>query len=337
MNEQTAIIRHEDAPLVLAGQAADRAAAHSVFSDYRSRKARGTRRVQDNDLRLFARYLRAAGVAAEDMLQPASWHGVSWGIVSGFVRYLVAEGQAVASINRALSTVKVYSKLAAQAGALSPEALALIRTVAGYGHKEGKRLDEARQKARTGSKKAEPTSIPPEAAKALKSQGDTPQGARDALLMCLLLDHGLRCGEVAILEWKDVDTEGAYLTFFRPKVDKLQKHRLSRDTRHALARYRQEVAIYNGPLLLASDKCERLITSSRMSTRALNKRVAVLGLAAGLSPLSPHDCRHYWATTLSNRGVQIKALQDAGGWSSPMMPLRYVASAAIANDGAEVD
>jgi site-specific recombinase XerD len=34
---------------------------------------------------------------------------------------------------------------------------------------------------------------------ALKTQPDTPQGRRDALLMCLLLDHGLRVGEVAIL------------------------------------------------------------------------------------------------------------------------------------------
>jgi hypothetical protein len=42
-------------------------------------------------------------------------------------------------------------------------------------------------------------------AKKLKSQPDTPQGRRDALLMCLLLDHGLRVGEVARLQVSDFD------------------------------------------------------------------------------------------------------------------------------------
>jgi integrase len=69
----------------------------------------------------------------------------------------------------------------------------------------------------------------------------------------------------------------------------------------------------------------------------MNKRVAMLGQAAGLEALSPHDCRHYWATVLSRKDTQIRALQDAGGWSSPAMPLRYAESARIANEGAEVD
>jgi integrase len=40
-------------------------------------------------------------------------------------------------------------------------------------------------------------------AKVLKSQPDSPQGRRDVLLMCLLLDHGLRVGEAIRLEVVD--------------------------------------------------------------------------------------------------------------------------------------
>jgi integrase len=337
MNDEYAIVLITEAPLVVAGRVADRVAAGTVFAEYRSRKAVNTLRAQDSDLALFAHYLEAAQLDAGDLLEPEAWRGISWGLVSGFVRWLVAEGLAVASINRALSTVKAYSKLAAQAGAVSPEALALIRAVAGYGHKEAKRLDEARKMPRSGYKKAEATSIPPALARALKCQPDTPQGARDALLMCLLLDHGLRVGEVARLEWSAIDQNSEYLTFYREKVDKTQTHRLSRDTGVALARYRQMVAFYTGPLLLASDKRGWLVEGSQMSTRAMNNRVAVLGQVAGVEGLSPHDCRHYWATMLSRKGTQIRALQDAGGWSSPAMPLRYAESARIANDGAEVD
>jgi integrase len=34
---------------------------------------------------------------------------------------------------------------------------------------------------------------------------------------------------------------------------------------------------------------------------------------ASIAKLSPHDCRHYWATTAMRAGTDIKALQDAGG------------------------
>jgi site-specific recombinase XerD len=269
MNDELAITRRDEAPLVLAGQAADRAVASSVFADYRSRKAANTLRAQNSDLALFVRYLHAAQFDAGDLLESEVWRGVSWGLVSGFVRWLVSEGLAVASINRALSTVKAYSKLAAQADAVSAEALALIRTVAGYSYKEAKRLDEARQTARVGHKKAEPTSITTVLAHVLKVQPDTPQGIRDALLICLLLDHGLRVGEVARLEWRAIDQNSEYLTFYREKVDKVQTHRLSIDMRCVLARYRQVVAFYAGTLLLASDKRSQLVEGSQMSTRAM--------------------------------------------------------------------
>ena len=43
---------------------------------------------------------------------------------------------------------------------------------------------------------------------------------RDTLLMCLLLDHGLRVGEVAILKKTDINLTNKLLTFDRPKVSK---------------------------------------------------------------------------------------------------------------------
>lgn len=337
MTEETAIIRQNDAPLALAGHAADKAAQAHVFADYRERRAANTLRSQDADLVLFATYLARAGVDAGDLLRPESWSGVSWGLVQGFVRWLVAEGSAIASINRALSTVKTYAKLATQAGSIDPQTLAMIRTVNGYARKEGTRLDTSRETTRRSAKKAEHVSISRAKAAELKHQPETPQGARDALLMCILLDHGLRVGEVALLQWENVDETNEHLTFYRPKVDKIQIHRLSPNTRAALARYRAAVDFYAGPLFLASDKRGALLPGSKMTASAIAQRVRSLGSLAGVEGLSPHDCRHYWATLLSRKGTSIRALQDAGGWSSPAMPLRYAESAAIANDGAEVE
>ena len=62
-------------------------------------------------------------------------------------------------------------------------------------------------------------------------------------------------------------------------------------------------------------------------------RVHDLGAAVGLVGLSAHDLRHYWATRAARSGTPLDRLQDAGGWASPAMPLRYVETAKIANQG----
>ncbi len=46
--------------------------------------------------------------------------------------------------------------------------------------------------------------------------------------------------------------------------------------------------------------------------------------------------RHYWATSATRGGTDLKSLQDAGGWKSPAMPMRYVESQAVANKGVKL-
>ena len=81
-------------------------------------------------------------------------------------------------------------------------------------------------------------------------------------------------------------------------------------------------------LFLCSVKGGRLFGA--MSERAIIKRVGYLGEQIGVQGLSPHDCRHYWATRAARQGTNPFALQDAAGWNSLSMPRRYVESAKIA-------
>ena len=322
--------------LQILGQDANHHAANATFADYISRKATNTIRAQRFDLVVFADYLAAAGVevdAAQLQATPRAWQGISWGIVEGFVKWQLRQGHAVASVNRRLSTVKVYARLAARAGAIDAQELALIRTVAGYGQKEAKRVDERRTVTRIGHKKAEHVSLTHEQAQALKAQPDTPQGRRDAVLMCLLLDHGLRVGEVAMLTVAHVDLQAGMLTnFYRPKVDKEQNHKLTADTLRALrAWFESGDTPALGPLLRGSRKGGRL-TAAGMSTTSISERVRTLGTALGIDGLSAHDCRHYWATRWAGK-VDMFRLQEAGGWNSLAMPRRYVERAEVANEG----
>jgi len=169
------------------GKIANGVAAAHAFADYRARKAANTLRRQDADLALFADYLGEVGGEAGDLAHdPTAWHGLTWGLVAGFVQWQLQRGYAVSTTNVRLSTVKAYAKLAAKAGSLDKTEFQMIRTVEGHSRKEGKRVDEARTAAdvptRTGSKKAEPVSLTRSQAKDLKAQpGDTGQGRRDAL------------------------------------------------------------------------------------------------------------------------------------------------------------
>lgn len=324
-----------------AGQAADEAAARHRFTDYRSRRAAHTLRRQDADLALFAEflYLRRVSYVGELNADPGAWRGVTWGLVEAFVKWMLKEGYAVASVNVRLSTVKTYARLAFQAGALSAETHALIRAVQGYSQREKRRIDQKRPQLRVGLKKESPVAITPEQARRLKSaHDDTPQGKRDALMMCLLLDHGLRVGEIAALTASTLDAQAGLLRFFRPKVGKKQTHRLSRDALASAHAYAPLIASLppTAPLLQRSLKNSRL-GQGGMTERAITQRVNLLGKRAGIFGLSAHDCRHYWATAAARSGSDPFSLQQAGGWSSLSMPRRYVEDDAVANRGIRLE
>lgn len=356
------------APITL-GEAANQYAAAGVFADYLSRTAENTKRRQRNDLSLFALFLECATAAAlgqsvdncfdsishrlqttaateagERMQQDAAaWGqngitdgGVTWGLVEMFRNWMVQAGYAIGSVNVRLATIKAYSKLASKAGVITKTDQLLIADVKGYATKETKRINEGREVTRVGIKKADHTRLTKEQADQLKQQPDTPQGRRDAVLMSLLLDHGLRCGEVALLQVNHFNLSEGTMTFYRPKVDKTQIHQLTPDTLKALRAYFSSGdATPVGRLLRGSRKGGHL-TESGMTERAITARVRELGGQIDVAILSAHDCRHYWATRASRQGTDPFALQEAGGWASLEMPRRYVDAARIANAGVKL-
>ena len=315
------------------GQQANAAAARSRFADYRARRAEQTLRRQEADLLLFREFLESAGMHTGELAsEAAAWRTVTWGLVEAFVKWQLKTGYAIPSINVRLSTIKTYARLAMQVGTLTPQEYALIRAVQGYTYREQARIDQKRPVRRIGLKKAEPVKITPEQAAALKDQPETPQGRRDRLMMCLLLDHGLRVGEIALLKVEDFDMSDSTLRFFRPKVSKEQVHRLSPATAAAFKSCLDAGELIAGGLLLRRSKKNEELSQAGMSERAITGRVCFLGEKLGLNGLSAHDCRHFWATSAARHGTDPFTLQEAGGWSSLAMPRRYVEDNSIAND-----
>lgn len=328
-----ALIINPENAMATAGEIANFHAARSVFADYLSRKADNTLHRHANDLARFAKYLSEAGIIAGDLqFEPDAWDGITWGIVEGFRNWMLGQGDSVGSINTRLSAVKVYAGLAAKVGTISSEEYGLIRLVKGYGRKEGRHIDARRLTTRRSTKKESAVPISLKQAKLLKTQLDTPQGRRDALLMCLLLDHGLRVGEVARLQVSDFDLKAGLLHFYRPKVDKEQTHKLTADTIRAIrAWYDAGDAPAIGPVLRGSRKGGAL-TNVGMSERSITARVRALGELIGLVGLSAHDCRHHWATYWAAK-IDPFRLKEAGGWNSMTTVDRYIEAGKIANEG----
>lgn len=330
------------------GQAANEAAARAVFAIYQARRPENTRRAQRAALALFADYMRAEGVAVPDLYtDPAAWLGIGWGLVQGFQFWMLKQGYSVKTVNDRVSIVKVYMSLANQAGIIPDGEILRLQSLRGYTRKEAVDTDRARAEqgldTRKGAKKAAATLLTDDQARKLKSQSpmsrpgstNTPQGRRDALLMCLLLDHGLRVSEAAGLKVENFNLDTRQMTFYRPKTGKTARHVLRGRAWACLVEYlEKDQRAQGGPLLLASNKSGGLLPGSGMSERAINARVGELGRAVGVENLSPHDCRHYGATKAGHDPkVSLAALMAWGGWESPTSAARYIERGEADNDG----
>ena len=350
-------------PLEIAGQMANRIAGDAIFQRYLSEKSANTIKRHARDLELFAEYLLDINLelegGADFKTNPLPWRGVTWGIVEGFAQWLLREGYAVSTVNARLSTVRAYAQLAVKAGTIDRQEGLLIQSVKGYSRQGGLNVDEKRPQTRKteityayrpqdkprsvvvtrrSTKKASPTVIDDELAAALKKpRNQSPQAWRDALLMCLLLDHGLRASELALLKAGDINLENGILRFFRPKVKgtahEWTTHKLTEETRAAAAYYLN--ALYppplfpDGPLILATTRLLKNGEGGQLLGDGLNRvriseRVAWLGKQLGVFQLSAHDCRHYCATRMARLGYGVDELMAWFGWTCASTAVRYI-------------
>jgi integrase len=324
-------------------RAANVAGANHVFRDYLERLSHESLRRVEADLALFARFLaevqaipsrEEVRVGAELLYHPHRWQHISWGLVKAFVAWMLKAGYAIDTVNIRLTTIKTFARLAMQAGTIAEDDYQKIAALRGYGGRAARNVDEKRETTRVGAKKAEPVLLRDDQVEQLKQQPDTPVGRRDRLLVCLLFEHGLRVGEVEALTVGAFDLRTGLLTFYREKVDLTQVHRLSDDTYRAARAYllRDRMGAAASELaFLGSRKDGQLVGT--FGDTSMRRRITQLGEAIGVSSLSPHDGRHYWATAAARAGTPIGDLRDAGGWSSFEMPSHYVERSTVANEG----
>ncbi len=341
LKPKTGKVLTQSGALLAIGAAANRAAEMASFRLYQDRRPENTQRAQRAALTVFAEFMRTCGLASSDLYSdPLSWLGVTWGLVQAFQQWLLKKGYSVKTINDRVSTVKVYMTLANQAGVVPDSEILRLQSLRGFTRKEAVDTDAKREKQgmaiRIGTKKSAAVVITEEQARSLcRIRTNTPQSRRDALLMCLFLDHGMRVSEVSILKVDDLDIQAKQMIFYRPKTGKTSRHNLRGRAWQCLIEYlNKDQSMPSGYLLMPSSKSGALIRGRGMTTRAICERVMQLGQAIGIENLSPHDCRHYGATRAGNDpNVSLAALMAWGGWDSPQSAARYINRGHADNDG----
>lgn len=337
--------RYDDT-LARAGLAAEQATRSQKFEAYHAMKARNTLLRQRHDLQVFSTYLGQAQImrGADDLYADAgAWEGMNAGLLEGFKAWMLKEGYAIGSINIRLATMRKYCELAHVSGVIAAQELALIKLVKGYRYSEGHNIDEDRKDkgltTRIGSKKASPTPVSTRQALRLKVETTRPTQpytrahdqileARDALLMCLLIEHALRVSEVVGLHASSIDLEAGTITVYREKTYTRDTYELMSRTREAAEGYLPLVE-QDGPLFIGYQ-------GKRITRYGIFERVRVLGKQVGIENLSPHDLRHFWTVDAFRNGNGIDLIQRYGGWNSAAMPLHYAKVVGVANKGLKI-
>jgi len=135
-----------------------------------------------------------------------------------------------------------------------------------------------------------------------------------AALCLFMFGTGARIGEAVALTWGAVD---------------LQKRRAivnQTKTKHARIAH-LPASVVAAMANIPSNRHQSDLVFGYACSSSTNKVWKSVADRAGIAPLSPHCCRHGFATTMLRNGFDVKTVAKLGGWKDPAIVLRTYAHA----------
>ncbi|MEX0698901.1 MAG: tyrosine-type recombinase/integrase [Acidimicrobiia bacterium] len=154
--------------------------------------------------------------------------------------------------------------------------------------------------------------------------GSSFEDRRDAAVLYLLADTGIRLGELAALQTSDLADLASGMAIVRGKGARMRAVPFSRKTAQAIDRYVRARARHEH----ARSPWLWLGLKGRVSGSGLAQMVKRRGAAVGIEGLHPHRFRHTFAHMWLAAGGQEGDLQRIAGWADRQMLNRYGASTA---------
>ncbi len=150
---------------------------------------------------------------------------------------------------------------------------------------------------------------------------DTPIGKRNAAIVLLMLDTGLRASEVCRLELKYLDIERGHLAV-RGKGGRWREGVFSARTARALQEWLNVRPATKG-VKTVFVSVGGLTPGKPLTSSGLKVILRKLGQRSGIGLISPHDFRRTFATMAIRAGAPSRLVQLAGGWRNLEMVERY--------------
>ena len=318
-------------------------ADETAFQKFNASKSENTLKAYRRDLHRFARLIYGEDVPRDYGFRLSTekdlWKHITHGEVNAYQLWMMKEGYALTSINRALYALRTYARQAMLTGVMTAEIYQRIAAIQSVSGKAATNLDEKRPLQRRPvkrAKKASPTKIPADLVTDLLNDHDLEQlgGLRDAVLMACLLELGLRASELTALTWEDVDLTAGTIQFYRPKVAQSQRLALSTRLQRILRLYREYLqthAVLPDKLLIGITR-KGAPGKPYLSPQSISNIVQQIGSRYGIEKLSAHDCRHHCITYLiQEKQVNPMTVQDFGGWKDARMVRHYVRQLDVSN------
>lgn len=159
------------------------------------------------------------------------------------------------------------------------------------------------------------------------ARGGSFEDRRNAALLRVLADSGMRRGEVAGLQLADVDLDGDGLILLRGETSKGRRDRLVPLSRAAVAALDKYLRV-RGSHPHAVSPWLWLGKRGRLTDSGILQVVEKLGRHAGITGLHPHIFRHTFAHNSLSSGMAEGDVAMIAGWRDRSMLARYGRSAA---------
>lgn len=168
-----------------------------------------------------------------------------------------------------------------------------------------------------------PVTLTEEEQRALLAQPNPryPTGERNRLLMRLMLDTGLRLAEATSLEWSHIDLVTARLLVQQGKGAKDRVLWLGDSLVEALGRWQKRQAVV---CRISPAHVFTTLRGGKMNHRYIQEMVRRYAERAGITKkVTPHTCRHCFATDLYRETGKIRVVQKALGHSDLSTTMIY--------------